>query len=74
MASKVQYMLQIQGQAPKLIEATGGATLRKVLEAAKQNPDGLYGAVTVNGANADMSLRLKKGDLIAVTPKVAGGR
>lgn len=72
--AKSQYMVQIQGQAPKLIEAPAGATLRKVLEAAKQNPENLYGAVTVNGANADMSTRLKKGDLIAVTPKVAGGR
>jgi molybdopterin converting factor small subunit len=74
MASKSTYLLQIQGQAPKLIEAPSGATLRRVLEVAKQNPDNLYGAVTVNGANAEMSHRLKKGDLIAVTPKVAGGR
>lgn len=67
-------MLQVQGKAAEIVDVPkGGATLRSALSAAGHNPENYQGSVTIDGQAADLSDRLKRGQLIAVTPKVAGG-
>lgn len=74
MASKIGVILEIQGQADKVVLVGSGATVKSAFTAAKLDTKNFTGSLTVNGDEADMSSRLHANDRIRVTPKVAGGK
>jgi hypothetical protein len=74
MASKFTVRVQVQGQSPKIVNISAGATVATALKAAKLDPAQFGGSLTVNGDDAELSTRLHGADHILATPKVAGGR
>lgn len=64
-------IVQEQGQRPKLAMVGSGANVASALRAIKK--EGYKGSLTVNGKKADATTRLSKGQVLALTPDVAGG-
>jgi hypothetical protein len=72
--NKFGVIVQHQGKDPKLAMVQGGATVATALEAAGFNPESYKGRVTLQGKRADLSDRLKTGQLVGISEQVAGGR
>ena len=59
------------GYAARETEVPEGATVEEALE--QSGMDGGGYKVTINGVGADLSARVREGDVIALVPKVEGG-
>lgn len=67
-------MVQETGKKPQVALVGSGATVRSALRAVKISEDKAQGNITLNGKAADLSDRIKTNDLVALTPKVTGGK
>ncbi len=70
----IAVMFGYQGQQPRIVKVSSGATVASVLKAAKVDTSNLAGSVSLDGEAADLTDRVKNGQLIELTPKAAGGR
>lgn len=72
--SKFGVMFQETGKKLQVALVGSGATVRSALRAVKYSEDKAIGNITLNGKAADLGDRIKTNDLLAVTPKVTGGK
>jgi len=62
----------ILGKSADTVDVDTDATVHDVLDRASVELEGR--SITVNGVGCDMSAALRDGDIVTITPKVAGGR
>jgi len=68
-------VFQEQGKRADVVIVGNGATVASALRAKKINPETVdVSKLTLNGKAAGLSDRLFTNALLAITPKVAGGR
>ena len=60
------------GHSAKEVEVGAGSTVEEGLTASGMEQEGY--SVTVNGVGANLSAQMREGDVIALVPKVEGGR
>jgi len=68
----MRIRLLILGKSADTVTADTDASVHDVLDQANIGLEGR--SVTVNGIGADLSAPLRDGDIVTLTPKVAGGR
>ena len=68
----MRIRLLILGKSADSLEVDSDASVRDVLDSSNVALDGR--SVSVNGIGADLSAPLRDGDIVTLTPKVAGGR
>ena len=67
----MRIRLLILGKSADSLDVDPDASVRDVLNSASIELEGR--SITVNGVGADLSATLRDGDIVTVTPKVAGG-
>jgi sulfur carrier protein ThiS len=60
------------GYAAKEIDAPEGSTVEDSLRISELEQEGY--SITLNGVGANLTAHLSEGDIVALTPKVEGGR
>lgn len=74
---KISIYVQVQGQQGKVVKLSPSATARQALLASgfsENEAKNAASGLTVDGALAELSTRLRNDQMLVVTTKVAGGR
>ena len=72
--SKFAVIVGTQGSQPKPYMLSTGATAKTALKAAGHDVNNFNGSFLLNNAQGELNTRLKSGDVLIVSPKVAGGK
>ena len=68
----MRIRLLVLGKSADTLEVDPDTSVRDVLNRASVEQEGR--SVTVNGVGCDLAAQLRDGDIVTLTPKVAGGR